>query len=141
MFFTEKNKMSDACEIANLKARYCRAADTACHDPQAATAGFNGVFTDDFVGDYGFKVMHGEAEMAAFMVQAIGGGSEWMIHALGSPLIVVDGDTATGDWTISVDSRRREGAGLMRVVGRYSDTFRRGAAGWQIASIRFERFE
>lgn len=133
--------MNDALEIANLKALYCLAADTSCHDQAGALAMFDGLFTEDFVGDYGFKVMHGEAEIAAFMIQAIGGGSEWMVHSLGSPRIVVDGDAATGDWTISVESRRKEGAGLMSVVGRYSDTFRRTADGWRIASIRFERYE
>lgn len=131
----------DALAIANLKAAYCRAADTSTSDVEAARAMFAGLFIDDFVGDYGFKVMNGPNEIAEFMIQAIGGGSEWMIHALGSPCILVDGDTATGEWTISVDSRRREGQGLMRVVGRYSDTFRRTADGWKIASITFDRHE
>lgn len=132
---------NDALAIANLKATYCRAADTSIADADGARAIFDGLFTDDFVGDYGFKVMNGQQEITEFMIQAIGGGSEWMIHALGSPLIRVDGDTATGDWTITVDSRRREGAGLMRVVGRYSDTFRKTADGWRIASIKFDRYE
>ena len=132
---------ADALEIANLKARYCLAADAACGDPERALAMFDNLFTDDFTGDYGFKVMRGKDEMAAFMIQAIGGGSEWMVHALGSPLIVVDGDASTGDWTISVNSRRRDGAGLMQVTCRYSDSFRRTANGWRIATIRFERYE
>lgn len=131
----------DALAIANLKATYCRSADLSTTDPDGARAAFKDLFTEDFVGDYGFKVLNGECEIAEFMIQAIGGGSEWMIHALGSPLICVDGDTATGDWTINVDSRRREGQGLMRVVGRYSDTFRKAADGWRIASISFERYE
>lgn len=131
----------DVLAIANLKATYCRAADTSTSDQDAARTMFRDLFTDDFKGDYGFKLLDGEDEIAAFMCEAIGGGSEWMIHALGSPLIRVDGDTATGDWTISVDSRRRDGAGLMHVVGRYSDTFRRTADGWRIASIRFDRYE
>lgn len=137
---------ADALEIANLKARYCLAADTSCNDPDKALAMFNGLFTADFVGDYGFKVMHGQAEIAAFMIQAIGGGSAWMLHCLGSPLIVVDGDTANADWTIQVESRRKAdsdgGTGdLMTVVGRYSDTFRRTADGWRIATIAFARYE
>jgi hypothetical protein len=64
-----------------------------------------------------------------------------MVHCLGSPLIVIDGDKATGDWTIQVQSRRREGAGLMNVIGRYSDTFRKTIDGWRIATIAFERYE
>lgn len=129
----------DALAIANLKAAYCRAADMAPQDPDAALSMFSGLFTEDFVGDYGFKTMHGEREIAEFMIEAVGGGSEWMIHALGSPSIRVDGDTARGDWTITVDSRRRDGGGLMRIVGRYSDAFRKCADGWRIASIAFER--
>ena len=131
----------DALAIANLKASYCRAADTSCSDPDAARALFAELFVEDFVGDYGFKVMNGPQEITEFMIQAIGGGSEWMIHTLGSPKIELDGNAATGDWTITVDSRRREGAGLMRVVGRYSDTFRRTDNGWKIASIKFDRYE
>ena len=131
----------DALEIANLKARYCLAADTSTSDQPKALAMFADLFVEDFVGDYGFRMLNGPQEIAHFMIEAIGGGSEWMLHALGSPLIVVDGDTATGDWTIQVESRRRDGSGLMSVAGRYSDTFRRTPDGWRIASIRFERYE
>ncbi len=131
----------DAFAIANLKARYCLAADTSTSDQTKALAMFEDLFVDDFVGDYGFKQLNGPQEIAKFMIQAIGGGSEWMLHALGSPVVVVDGDNATGDWTIQVESRRREGAGLMSVVGRYSDTFRRTTDGWRIASITFSRYE
>lgn len=131
----------DAVEIANLKATYCLAADISTTDADGARAMFKDVFVDDFVGDYGFKTLNGPTEIAEFMIQAIGGGSEWMIHMLGSPRIVVDGDSATGGWTINVESRRREGAGLMTVVGRYSDTFRKTKDGWRISSIKFDRFE
>lgn len=131
----------DALAIANLKAGYCRAADLSTTDPDGARAAFEDLFTDDFVGDYGFKMLHGRHEITEFMIQAIGGGSEWMIHALGSPSIHVAGDKASGDWTIAVDSRRREGQGLMRVVGRYSDTFRKMPDGWRIATIKFDRYE
>ena len=101
---------SDALEIANLKARYCLAADTSTSDQAGAREMFGALFTEDFVGDYGFGMLEGPKAIADFMVTAIGGGSEWMIHALGSPIIEIDGDSATGDWTIQVESRRREGA-------------------------------
>tara|TARA_R110001599_G_scaffold26856_2_gene94621 strand:- start:60160 stop:60564 length:405 start_codon:yes stop_codon:yes gene_type:complete len=132
---------SDALEIANLKARYCLAADTSTSDQAGAREMFGALFTEDFVGDYGFGMLEGPKAIADFMVTAIGGGSEWMIHALGSPIIEIDGDSATGDWTIQVESRRREGAGLMTVVGRYSDIFRNTDKGWRIANIKFTRFE
>lgn len=131
----------DALAIANLKALYCRAADMTTTNIEAARAIFAGLFVEDFVGDYGFRVLRGEREIVEFMGHAIGGGSEWMIHALGSPLIRVDGDAATGDWTVRVESRRRDGRGLMSVVGRYADTFRKTDEGWRIATIKFERYE
>lgn len=132
---------ADALEIANLKATYCMAADTSAHDKDAALAMFATLFTDDFVGDYGFGTLEGVQAISSFMCEAIGGGSEWMIHMLGSPQIAITGDDARGDWTIQVQSRRREGAGLMTVVGRYSDTFRRTEQGWRIATIKFARYE
>ena len=132
---------ADALAIANLKATYCRAADMSTTDHAAARAMFQGLFTEDFVGDYGFKLLNGEPEIVEFLLHAIGGGSEWMVHSLGSPLIVVDGDTATGGWTVQVASRRREGQGPMSVIGRYSDIFRKTAQGWRIASIKFDRYD
>lgn len=135
------SKAEDSLEIANLKALYCFAADTSCSDEAAARAMFADIFTDDFSGDYGFGTMEGPQVIVDFMCKAIGGGSEWMIHALGSPRIHVNGDQATGDWTISVQSRRRDGAGLMAIAGLYSDTFRHTRHGWRIAGITFRRFE
>jgi hypothetical protein len=131
--------MNDALAIANLKARYCLASDSACGDADGARAQFDGMFTPDFVGDYGFGAMNGPEAIVGFMCGAIGKGSEWMIHALGSPRI--DGDRASGDWTITVQSRRRNGEGLMTVYGRYADRFVRTAQGWQIAAITFTRYE
>jgi len=131
----------DALAIANLKARYCLAADSACADEAVARAQFADLFTVDFVGDYGFGVMNGPEAIIDFMCGAIGRGSEWMIHTLGSPRIRVEDSRAEGDWTVTVQSRRRHGEGLMTVHGRYSDRFRRSPQGWQIARIGFARYE
>lgn len=133
--------MSDALAIANLKARYCLAADTAAGDPDKARALFADIFTDDFVGDYGFDPMHGPEAIVDFLCTAIAGGSAWMIHMLHSPRIEITGQTATGDWTILVHSRRLESGEMMVVLGRYADVFRWTPAGWRIARISFRRPE
>jgi ketosteroid isomerase-like protein len=52
----------------------------------------------------------------------------------------VNGDGATGDWTIAVHSRRKDGE-TMLIVGRYSDHFVRTADGWRISHIKFDRYE
>lgn len=128
-----------ALSIANLKARYCLAADTAAGDPDSARALFADIFTDDFVGDYGFEPVHGPQATVDFLCTAIAGNSEWMIHMLHSPRIEVTGKKATGDWTVLAHSRRRESGEIMVVVGRYSDIFRLTPHGWRIASITFWR--
>ncbi len=130
--------MSDALEIANLKARYCAAGDSAPHDPEGAAAGLRACFVPDATADYGFIQFNDPEALIEFMGKAVGGGSEWMIHMLGSPQIEVSGDTATGNWTIAVHSKTRGGE-TMLIVGRYSDRFTRAADGWRISHIKFDR--
>jgi SnoaL-like domain len=130
--------MTDALAIANLKARYCAAADLSASDQAGARALFDGIFTDDFVGDYGFP-LNGPQAIIDFMSTAIAANSEWMVHMLHSPSIEVSGDRATGAWTVMGHMKRREGGQIDVILGRYSDEFVRTAAGWQIAKIRFER--
>lgn len=132
--------MNDALEIANLKARYCAASDQSPHDLAGAEAALRACFVADATADYGFIQFDAPDKLIAFMGNAIGGGAEWMIHMLGSPRIEVAGDEATGDWTIAVHSRRKDGE-TMLVVGRYSDRFRRTAEGWRISHIAFKRYE
>ncbi len=131
----------DALLIANLKARYCATADLYASDPGAAQHLLPLLFTDDFVGDFGLATFNGGQALADFLRKAIAGGSDWMIHMLGSPNIVVDGDCATGDWTILVWSKKCDDGEVMRVVGRYSDQFRRTAGVWLISGIEFKQFQ
>lgn len=128
-----------ALAIANLKARYCRAADTAAEDVVAARAMFADMFTDDFVGDYGYGLVPDQTALVDFLCNAIAGGSFWMIHMLHSPRIEIDGEQATGEWVVTAQSKRRETGEISFVLGRYSDVFRLGADGWRIARIDFTR--
>ena len=128
----------DATAIANLKARYCFAADMAAGDPDRARNLFQGIFTDDFVGDYGFP-LEGPEAIIEFMCTMIAKSSEWMIHMVHSPRITVDGDTATGDWTVMVHMKRCEGGAVDVIVGRYADEFRMTPNGWRIVRVVFSR--
>lgn len=132
--------MTDALEIANLKARYCAAGDSAPHDAEGAASGLRACFVPDATTDYGFIQFQNPEALIDFLGNAVGGGSEWMIHMLGSPRIEVSGDTATGDWTVAVHSKTRSGAAIL-TVGRYSDRFTRAAGGWRIAHIKFTRYQ
>jgi hypothetical protein len=122
--------------IQNLKARYCATADCSAHDPDGAREAFRSVFTDDVVADYGSGELAGEA-VAEFMCTAVPGNSEWMLHMLHSPLVEIDGETATASWTVSVRSKRRPSGAIDDLVGRYDDRLRLTAGGWRIAQVRF----
>lgn len=130
-----------ALAIANLKARYCAAADLAAQAPDRARALFADIFTDDFVGDYGLTPLLGAAAIIDFLCTAIAGNSQWVLHMLHSPRIEIDGDGATGDWTVLVKLKRRGGGAVDTVMGRYADGFRLTPAGWRIARVTFARVE
>ena len=132
--------MNDALEIANLKARYCAAGDSAPHDPEGSAKGLRACFVADATADYGFIQFEKPEDLIEFMGKAVGGGSEWMIHMLGSPNTEVSGETATGEWTILVHSKTRAGE-AMQVAGRYFDRFARTPDGWRISHIKFDRYQ
>jgi hypothetical protein len=131
----------EALAIQNLKARYCAAADLAATDPEQARRQLAALFTEDFRGDYGAGPLIGAAAIIDFLCTAIAASSEWMIHMLHSPRIEVNGDEATGDWTVLVHSRRRESGQVETVIGRYSDMLLRTPDGWRIAGVTFTRPE
>lgn len=130
-----------ALAIANLKARYCAAADMAAADADAARAMMADIFTDDFAGDYGFGSLAGPQAIMEFLCTMIGGNSLWAIHMLHSPRIEVAGDHATGDWTVLVHLKRRATGAVDIIFGRYSDHFRLTPKGWRIGKVTFARME
>jgi hypothetical protein len=125
--------------IQTLKAQYCQTIDRAADDPEGVREAFAALFTPDVVADYGFEPMHGAVPVSGFLCSAIAANSEWVLHMLHTPLIRVDGDHATGDWTVMAYMKRREGGQIDRVLGRYADTFRLTPDGWKIASVTFNR--
>jgi hypothetical protein len=131
----------DVDAIANLKSLYCATADLGVEEPEAARSQFAGLFTADFSGDFGMMTFENGEAITDFLTTVVAQSAEWMVHMLGSPRIIVDGDTATGDWTVLVWSRRVGGGEPMRVIGRYSDSFRRTADGWRISRIGFKSYQ
>ncbi|MER7922334.1 nuclear transport factor 2 family protein [Streptomyces sp. NPDC096057] len=63
------------------------------------------------------------------------------IHSVSTPLITVDGDTATGSWYVTVYHQPREGdTQPVRFVGRYFDRYRRLEEGWKFEGVRLEPY-
>lgn len=130
-----------ALAIANLKARYCAAADLSASDADHARRLFADIFADDFLGDYGAGLLESPQAITDYLCTAISANSEWMIHMLHSPCIDVNGDRATGDWTVLGYMKRRATGAIDTVIGRYSDIFRLTAQGWRIARVTFTRLQ
>lgn len=135
------DQADQALAIANLKARYCAAADLSASDPEQARRLLADIFADNFVGDYGMGLFEGAQAITDFLCTAIGANSEWMIHMLHSPRIEIDGDRATGDWTVLGHMKRRATGAIDSVVGRYSDIFRLTLTGWRIERVTFTRMQ
>lgn len=129
----------DVLAIQNLKALYCATADRAAGDPEGALAAFGSIFLPDVEADYGYDPMLGADALGDFLCRAIAGNSEWVLHMIHSPMIEIDGETATGDWTVMAHLKRREGGQVDVVMGRYSDAFRRTPEGWRISRVAFTR--
>ncbi len=130
--------MTDAAiAIANLQAQYCKTADGCAQDPDAGRAAFATIFTQNVVADYGHGPLVGAMAIAEFLCTAIAAHSLWMIHLLGSPSITLDGDHASGEWAVTVHSKRRESGEVMLVIGRYSNEFRLTPHGWRISKLTF----
>lgn len=128
----------DIFAIQNVKARYCVAVDELTRDAPNAADIFATIFLPDVVADYGFEPLVGADALIGFLCTAIVGSSEWRVHMIHTPLIDVDGDTATGDWTLLVHLKRPDGP-VDVLLGRYSDVFQRTPDGWRISRVRFLR--
>ena len=104
-------------------------------------AALKALFTEDVRADYGIAALHGGDAVAAFLADTIAAGSAWMVHNIHSPLIEVDGDSATGNWTVNVRTKRTGIGAVDLIFGRYADRFRRVEGAWKIAAIAFDRYE
>lgn len=133
--------LSDYEQIQNAKAKYCAAADRSCEDRAGAHQAMKALFTDDVAADYGFGPMEGGDTIAGFLSDKIAGGSLWMVHNIHSPLIEIDGDTASAKWTVNVRMKRPGKDTVDFVFGRYSDEFRKVGGEWKIAKVGFDRYE
>jgi len=124
-------------QIKQLKARYFRLMDTKQWEA------WGGVFADDVVMDVpeADMVVTGRAEVVAFVSGAL--GTARTAHHGHMPEIELTGpDTARGVWAMfdSVDWERPDGThGGLTGFGHYTDDYRHGPDGWQIARTRLDR--
>lgn len=130
-------EISDIVEIQKVKARYCLGVDLLPTDAVAGEKELHDIFAEDVMADYGSGPLEGRRAVLDFLVPALSATRTWLWHAIHTPLIDLDGDTARGRWTIVAMMREREDGPTGTVVGRYDDAFRRDEKGWKIAAVRW----
>jgi ketosteroid isomerase-like protein len=97
--------------------------------------GFAALFAEDATFDVGVGVATGPAEIEQ---QMLDGAKQWWgaMHYMLNPLIRIEGDRATGQFTGLFALSSREGQEPMWLSNLYSDTYVRTPGGWKFQSVR-----
>lgn len=121
-------------QIEELKYRYVRALDLKDWDLFATC------FTDDATATYGDRLeFAGPDEIVGYMRKTLG-PTMITVHQVHHPEISVDGDTATGVWSLMDRVIMTEYRFLLDGASFYRDAYRRGDDGeWRIARTTYER--
>jgi len=131
----DTTELSDLEELKKLKARYCRLMDT-----KDWTA-WRELFTDDFVSDTspaGGRRVEGADAFVAF-VSGMLKPSRTTVHMVHTPeLELTSASTADGIWMLEDFVRFAPGIKL-RAYGHYTETYRKSAGAWQIATSTLTR--
>ena len=126
--------LSDIHDIKTLKYRYSYCAniiDGQAGDLQA----FAALFSDDASFDVGMGEAVGPKEIEAMMIELT---TQWYcaMHYMLNPVIDIDGDSATANFTGLFAFVANEGEAPVWLSNIYTDTFCRTEAGWRFQSIR-----
>ena len=121
-------------QIEQLKYRYVRALDTKDWDL------FASCFTSDATASYGERLgFAGPEEIVGFMRENLG-PTMITVHQVHHPEITVDGDQATGTWSLMDRVIMTEFRFLLDGMSFYEDRYVRDADGeWRIAHTGYQR--
>lgn len=125
-------------EIRRLKYRYLRCVDLKRWDDLEDT------LTEDAVAVYGTQVygeslaLTGRAAIVDFMRQNVG-PQIITTHNVGHPEIDIDGDEATGIWSMRDTVIVTEPGIMIEGAAFYEDTYRRSDGVWRISHTGYQR--
>lgn len=126
-------RLEDLEAIRQLKARYALACDNH-YDADALAA----LFTEDAVWDGGFIGRSEGREAIRRFFQGSSRRISFAIHNILSPVIEVNGDTATGTWYLLQACTYVNGNQAAWGAATYHDRYRREADGWKFEEVRLE---
>lgn len=126
-------------DIKNLKAEYCRLIDAAVNSPgRRPRASLEKLFADDIIADYGAHgSLRGRDAVVNFLCEAIPARWAWAWHSVHTPLIAIDGDRATGSWTVYCMGRPRGMTNSRVILGRFEDEYILDGQMWRQSRLRF----
>jgi hypothetical protein len=130
-------QLEDIEAIRLLKARYCAACDDD-HNPDAVTALFiaDGLWEGRNIGVHA----RGHAAIHAYIAGVRASGRiRTSAHMVSNPIIVPDGDRATGHWRLlMLYTGNTQGGGTEhhRIIGYYDDTYVRVDGSWRFETLR-----
>ena len=138
----ELQRLIDIEDIRQLKARFGLLMDALCrpHEDSLA-ADFSALFTEDATVDSAsFGHFEGRAQIQDLFSKAVPSQMQAMWHSFQNPLIEVDGDRASGRWTMIAYIYPANVAPVAPILtfGRYTDEYRRVEARWRLAKLFFE---
>ncbi|EYF01429.1 nuclear transport factor 2 family protein [Chondromyces apiculatus] len=136
------NRLDDAEEIRQLKAKYAVRADAVFRTPGNASAVALGeLFTEDGILDLGpFGRYEGKPALLNAFENILPLGTAWSIHLIVNGIIDVNALTATGNWTflIFAQANTTPYGPEAPIYGGYNDQYRKVGGHWKIAeSISF----
>jgi hypothetical protein len=139
----ELERLIDIEDIRQLKARFGLLMDSLCqsHEDFMATE-FGELFTEDATMDSAaFGHFAGRAQIQNLFSVAVPSQMRAMWHTIQSPIIELNGDRASGRWTMMArvyPVSAAPSAPPVVAFGRYTDEYRRVEGRWRIAKMYFE---
>lgn len=135
----ETRRLADIEAIRRLKAAYGLAFDDLINSYAPEKAGrFGALFTEEVEAKFADSpATSGRAAIVDFIAVQVRSRRAWMWHSFHSPLIEVDGDTATGQWTVHCVAMCKGAAKADTIIGRYRDVYVRTPEGWRQSSLVF----
>lgn len=136
-------KLADIQDIQRIKGLYCDLIDRIRREGKNTDVEhLASLFTEDAVLDFsslGQGTPKGRVAIVEHFTKTLPSAVAWMWHSVHTPVIEINGDEATGRWTLLAMAVPIDNPSTppFSVYGRYIDTFRRIGGVWYQSSLCF----
>ncbi len=129
-------RLEAVSQIQYVKGRYGELVDGLSQrlDWEKLTA-LGELFTEDTFVDFVTVQLHGRQAVLDLYGGVMQKNFSWVWHSFHSPVIEVNGDRASGRWTLQGLTIGHDSPIPIAVYGRYKDEFVRSTAGWRISKL------